>query len=265
MKLETDFIRIVKPSDAPATGWTTLPAQAFHRALHRVLPVASKDRERQHVNCVLIESDGTTLRMVATDGHRLSVARETVQTDPFEMVLPRDAARVIEALANNPTLEAITVAVDEQTAYFGISGNTFAAPLAKGTIGFPPWQQIMPKAYGASAVCARHPMRQALLLATRVDERGYRTCHTSIDVARGSATVRLANVGQLPFAFECGPTTGEVHICSATRYLITALRTIGGERVRVATNGPLDPIVLTPADDVPGGESLTAIVMPVRP
>lgn len=262
MKIGAEFFQNTK--DAPADGWISLPAATVRRALHRVLPAVSKDETRAHVNSVLFECDGKMLRAVATDGHRAHVARETVDAAPFKTLLRRLAARVLDAALEG---RAVDFAIHEAGLFVRLNGDAFKVETVSAQ--YPPYESVMPKAAALSATFDRLSLRQAIILAARVDPRGYERCNVRIRVGPDRSVKVTLTQDSLPFSVECPAAVEaatEMTIAARAAYLITALRTVGGERVCAYRENvdPVTPIALVPAGEPFGAESLTAVVMPVR-
>src|SRR2546423_14412979 len=91
-----DFPRMVEAKDASRT--LTLPQKAMKDALRLVQFAMAVQDIRYYLNGVLFSVDGATLRVVATDGHRLSYASRSLGSDhgQVEAILPRKT--VIEPL-----------------------------------------------------------------------------------------------------------------------------------------------------------------------
>ena len=84
-----DFPRMVEAKDASKT--LTLPQKALKEALGLVQFAMAVQDIRYYLNGVLFSVDKDTLRVVATDGHRLSFASQALGSDhgSVEAILPR--------------------------------------------------------------------------------------------------------------------------------------------------------------------------------
>src|SRR5678816_993179 len=84
-----DFPRMVEARDASKT--LTIPQKALKNALRLVQFAMAVQDIRYYLNGVLFSVDKDTLRVVATDGHRLSFAAESLGADhgSVEAILPR--------------------------------------------------------------------------------------------------------------------------------------------------------------------------------
>src|SRR5258705_1731212 len=84
-----DFPRMVEAKDASRT--LQLPQKALKQALGLVQFAMAVQDIRYYLNGVLFSVDKNTLRVVATDGHRLSFASQALGSDhgSVEAILPR--------------------------------------------------------------------------------------------------------------------------------------------------------------------------------
>jgi DNA polymerase-3 subunit beta len=264
MYAQADFFRTIYDNDAPSEGWSSIPTATLYRAIHRVVPCISTDEMRPHVNSMQVTATGATFSAVATDGHRLAVATEPAVCTPFETLISRSAARVLDAVLADPALGTVDVLLHEGRLLVRFGGATHAIPTVNAQ--FPPWPQIVPTKVGWSAVVARWSLRQAVLTAARIHPDGYRDAKVGIAIAGDVARVSLSG-DALPFSIDCGPVyerSDMMRIPAQARYIVTALRCVGGDRVRIAREDAIGPIVFTPAVEEPGEESFTTIVMPVH-
>src|SRR5262249_23833855 len=113
----------------------------------------SHDDTRPHLAGTLFEGDGKVLRMVSTDGHRLSKAERKVdgaQMASFSMLLPHkgiaEQKRLIEEIKaerkKSEAKETIGVATLSGNVFFRHDSVVLNAKLAEEQ--FPPYQKVIP-------------------------------------------------------------------------------------------------------------------------
>lgn len=272
MKIDVDFFQSV--AEAPTSEWISLPVAPAHRVIHRTLPVASRDDGRPNIYGVRLWSDGVALRATATDGHRANIAREQVACPPLDAFLTRPTAGVLDALLTEWGGAFFELQVISSEVFFRFGEDVFKAPLSTGAAA--PVETILPKAVRWSAIVDRVSLRRALKLAHRVDTRPRSDRAVWLSFGRdgrwrrddNKVAVRLAGEGTLPFEFaeaRVRVSTGPAELGAVAWYLVTALRTVGGDTVRFFQGlDELDPVCMAPGEETPGEESLHAVVMPVR-
>ncbi len=208
-----------------------------------------------------IESDGRRLvRMVATDGHRLSVADGAFEGDlaisPRTLV-PRKALAVLRRLLEGSD-EQVEIAFGDGAVVLSRPRHTFWFRLLDGE--FPDYKAVVPKQ-------GRHRVR------VRRDELGSTLKRVSILVADRARAVRFAftdgeldiqvhNVDRgevdekLPIELEGDPITVGFNV----RYLQEILGVIEGDTVLFELDHPLGPCLVRD----PGQPLAFFVVMPMR-
>src|SRR5436190_10036154 len=115
-----DFPRMVEARDASKT--LTLPQKALKDALGLVQFAMAVQDIRYYLNGVLFSVNGDTLRVVATDGHRLSYASQSLGGDhgSVEAILPRKTViELIKLLGETDDPVAIAMGSNQVRFAFG--------------------------------------------------------------------------------------------------------------------------------------------------
>lgn len=141
-------------STDPTTEITlTLDAQELHRAMSTCQYAMGKNDVRHYLNGMLLEVNGPMLRMVATDGHRLSwsdvawpdmpVASATPldSDEPQRFILPAEAVRTVTSLLAKHH-STVKLALNKHHAVFSIEGTAFLTVLISGT--YPDYRRVIP-------------------------------------------------------------------------------------------------------------------------
>jgi len=136
-----DFPRMVEAKDASKT--LTLPQKALKHALGLVQFAMAVQDIRYYLNGVLFSVDNGTLRVVATDGHRLSFASQALDGDHgnVEAILPRKTVlEVIKLLGDND--EPVALAIGSNQVRFSFGGLEIVSKIVEGK--FPDYQKVIP-------------------------------------------------------------------------------------------------------------------------
>ncbi len=231
----------------------------------------STDETRLHLNSALFEWDGDRVRMVTTDGHRLSKMEVQVpgKQASATMLIPLKGVLELKRLCDEARAEggkgdeAATIKMVQSgpNAFFQLAGLSFSVKLVDAQ--FPPYQQVIPE---ASERAIRAP-RLALADALKA---------VSIAASDRTGGVKLTlGSGKMRFESE-SPESGEgfdevlveydgpdVTIGFNARYFLDVLGAIDDEEIILGVSGELDPAVLRP-----GTESTTSsylsVIMPMR-
>ena len=154
-----DFPRMVEAKDASKT--LTLPQKALKHALGLVQFAMAVQDIRYYLNGVLFSVDGNTLRVVATDGHRLSFASQDLGSDhgSVEAILPRKTVLELIKLLGD-TDDPVSLAIGSNQARFAFGGIEIVSKIVEGK--FPDYQKVIPTTHKNRVELDRVALAQSL-------------------------------------------------------------------------------------------------------
>ena len=256
-----DFPALPRPKDE---AFTTIPASLLAMLMARTHFSISTDETRAHVNSALFEIDGARLRMVSTDGHRLSKAEAIVHdlAGPTRtMLIPLRAVSELRRICDAAKDAPITIAESGPTVFFTTGGATFSCKTVESA--FPPWQQVLP---AVAAAAARAP-RAALIDALKAAQVSANARTGGVKVTLAEGVIRVA--GEDPDAGSAFDEVAadydgrEFTIGVNAKYLLDVLGAIDCDEVIIGAKGELDPFLIRPAVETPTA-GFVACVMPMR-
>jgi DNA polymerase-3 subunit beta len=260
-----EFPQLPKPApDAPSLQ---LPVELLSLLIARTHFSISSDETRPHVNSGLFEWVGDRVRLVSTDGHRLSKMEATVvgSSATATMLIPFKAINELRRLAEEARSEkdatTVTITQSGANAFFTIAGMQFSVKLVDAQ--FPPYQQVIPQLSDRSVRAPRSSFADALRAVSLAASD--RTGGVKVSVAPG--TLRITSESpesgngfdELPIDYT-GP---EVTIGFNAKYFLDVLAAIDDEEIILGISGELDPAVLRPATEA-ADQSYVAVIMPMR-
>ncbi len=239
------------------------------RLVDRTAFAVSADETRYNLNGVFFEPAAGEIRMVATDGHRLSLASDALEGGDFKLkkgvILPRKGLAELkkllgEAVESGEEKPRGDLGFVESSAIFRRPGVVLVMRLIEGT--FPDYRQVIPKPGEKAVTVGRQRLLETL---RRVSLLSTDKSHAvKIEIAKGSLRV-LSQNPDLGEAREEVPVEygGEgLKIGFNARYLIDVLQALDSDDVVLELADDLSPGVLRPAG--PGQGAFTAVVMPMR-
>lgn len=259
-----DFPLLPKPApDAPALE---LPVELLALLMARTHFSISPDETRAHVNSALFEWSGDRVRMVTTDGHRLSKMEATVAgtSATATMLIPLKAISELRRLADQARSEKVATLTIQQSgpnAFFTVSGMMFSVKLVDAQ--FPPYQQVIPGTPGRTVRAPRLPFIDALKaiqLAASDRTGGVKLSLVSGALRITSESPESGNAYDEIAVDYDGP---DMTIGFNAKYFLDVLSAIDEEEVALGLSGELDPAVLMPATES-SSSSYIAVVMPMR-
>ena len=252
---DRDFPKL--PDHREAT-FTELDAGILREMIDRTLFSVCNDETRFHLNGVLFESDGTTSRMVSTDGHRLSKVERTLEGAPTltaGIIVPKKGVIEIKRVLDNSGKCKIAV----KTPYiFVTSGDlTLAVKLIESQ--FPPYEQVIPKEHTKAVVVDRLLLLDSLKRAQLMSSE---TRGVKFSATKGALLIASDNpdIGEVREELDADYDGEDIAIGFNPKYVIELLSQMATDQVIVELNGDLDPGVIRPLS----GDDYLGVVMPMR-
>jgi DNA polymerase-3 subunit beta len=252
-----DFPRMVEARDASRN--LQLPQKALKDALRLVQFAMAVQDIRYYLNGVLFSVDGNTLRVVATDGHRLSFASQELQGDhgTVEAILPRKTViELIKLLGDGD--EPVSLAIGANQARFAFGGIEIVSKIVEGK--FPDYQKVIPTTHKNRVTLERATLAQSLNRAAILSNekiRGVRLVFT-----KGALSIICTNNEQeeaeegLAIDYDGDPLDIGFNIS----YLLDVLNHVDSPTVTVAMGDSNSSALV----QMPGREDFKYVVMPMR-
>jgi len=239
---------------------TPVDSATLREMISKTIFSVSTDETRQHLSGVLFESDGTSARMVSTDGHRLSkVGRALVGGPKLSegVLIPRKG--VVEIRRAIETRETPTaIGVFQGNFVLKADDVSLSVKLIDGQ--FPPYDQVIPKDNDRAVIVPRLGLLDALRRVSIMSSD--KTSGVRLGLDKGKLRIESDNpdLGAAKEEIEVPYKGTALQIGFNARYFIELLSEIEGPEVRLELSGELDPGVVRPAD----GSDYVGVVMPMR-
>jgi DNA polymerase III subunit beta len=266
-----EFPRVPDPS---GVEFLTMEAGIVLDMIERTSFSISGDETRPHLNSALFQGDGKVLRMVTTDGHRLSKAE--FKTDDsgfynFSFVLPnrgvQELKRLIDVREGSLQLGArdgslfVRREIEVEKSSEGSSAQIAEFVLSSKLVEaeFPPYDQVIPRGLEKNVVASRSAVLEAMRRVSVVSAE--RTLGVKISLSEGALEISTDNpsVGESSEIIDVVYEGKELVIGFNARYFIDVLGVLGDEEIHIDLSGPLDPAVVR---DTSG--SFVGVIMPMR-
>ena len=272
------------PLPQPAEGSPTLAldVEVLSELIQKTHFSISTDETRAHLNSALFEWEGDTVRMVTTDGHRLSkvdvkvAGRQASATKLIPLKAIHELRRLCdEMMAEGGTVDAdgkrgkpeLLITQSGSSAFFQGAGMTFSVKLVDAQ--FPPYSQVIPQGADKTVRAPRVAFADALkAVSVAASER---TGGVKLSLTKGSMRITSESpesgdgFDEIPVEYS-GPN---MSIGFNAKYFLDVLASITDDEVEVSLSGELDPAVLRPAggttkSDANSDRQFLAVVMPMR-
>lgn len=236
-----------------------ISAADLHRLVAMTIFATARENSRYAINGVLVERDGTKLVMVATDGHRLALARGTCNkcgSDTRSAIVPTKALNLLLRLFDDAE-QVVKVKVQDNQILFQSDGATVSSNLVEGN--FPPYKDVVPKDGDKKATLDTDvfisAVRRAALL-TNEESKGVRMAFSKEGLTLSS---RAPEMGEAEVKVDVPEYTGEpIEIGFNPTYLLDALKVLDENQVHLEFKAANKPGVLRT------GPNFLYVVMPVN-
>lgn len=222
----------------------------------------STDETRYILNGVFFEpKEESKVRMVATDGHRLSLVERALEGD-FKLksgvIIPRKGLFELKRLLDEAPEAECHLGFAENSALFKKPGLTMVMRLIDGQ--FPEYQRVIPKEGEKVVTMPKASFmdglkRIALLSADKSNAVKVGLKENSLKISSHNPDLGEAD-DELPVAYQ----GGEITVGFNARYLMDVLSVLETDEVTFELGDEHSPGVL----HAPGDRSYTAVVMPMR-
>lgn len=214
---------------------------------------------RYYLNGMLLETEGATLRAVATDGHRLALCEVEMEQNAKtgqQVIVPRKGVLELQRILGHEGSVELSIGSNHVRAQIG--EIRFTSKLIDGR--FPEYGRVIPIAPPKAIKADRESLRQALQRTAILSNEKYRGIRLA--VKPNAVVIQAHNPEQEEAEEELEVTYQgeEVEVGFNVNYLLDALGAIDGTEVELGlTDGNSSCLI-----SGPGAASCKYVVMPMR-
>jgi DNA polymerase III subunit beta len=256
-----DFPLVKSATDFGSTF--CLPQKVLKELINQVHFAMAVHDIRYYLNGLLFVAEGKELTIVATDGHRLALARAILEVEipKQEVILPRKT--VLELLrllkdGKNEDESVIEMSFASNQAKFNFDGMSFVTKLVEGK--FPDYNRVIPKNHKNHIILERASLlasvqRAAILTAEKF--KGVR-----VNIEPGVLRIASNNTEQEEAVEELEIDYGgdSIEIGFNVTYLIDALSNMNVDLIKLEIQDTNSSVLIT----APEIENFKYVVMPMR-
>lgn len=214
---------------------------------------------RYYLNGMLFEIDGSTLRSVATDGHRMAVSQTELGADfaQKQIIVPRKGVLELVKLLDAPE-QSVVLQIGSSNVRAEVNNYVFTSKLVDGR--FPDYRRVMPQTTTKTLEAGCDQLRQAFSRAAILSNEKFRGVR--VNLADTEMRITANNPEQeeaeevLDVTFEGEP----IEIGFNVSYVLDVLNTLRCDQVRVSMSDANASALIENAED----DSAMYVVMPIR-
>lgn len=252
-----DFPAMADPG--AAQGKITMPQKALRELLLLVQYAMAQQDIRYYLNGLLIVLDAGQVKVIATDGHRLSYAARPLgqQQDKREVILPRKAVLELGRLLADSD-DAVAIEIFASLVRFSFGSTVLTTKIIDGK--FPDYTRVVPTNYQKRFSIKRQDLLQSLQRAAILSNEKFRGVRWM--VGTNSLRISCTNNEQEEAQEEMEITyAGDaLDIGFNITYLLDVLNNVHSENVECSFGDANSSMLIT----VPDNREFRYVVMPMR-
>jgi len=249
----------------PASHTITVPAEILHGLIAKTAFAITTEESRYALQGSLFTVEGSTLRMVATDGHRLSLMEsvlEETQAASIKVVIPRKTLTTLLKLSTvekKGTPLPVGLSVGENHIFATIGNRQLASRMLAGQ--FPNYELVIPKNSDKRITLKTDQFARALKRAALMaDERSHGVkLHFENNSLSISSETADAGSAREPITIDY---RGEaLSVGFNAHYVLEFLDCAGAEEISLELKDEQSPALLRPVGESSGHKY---VAMPMR-
>ncbi|OGQ35421.1 MAG: DNA polymerase III subunit beta [Deltaproteobacteria bacterium RIFCSPHIGHO2_12_FULL_43_9] len=243
-----------------------IPATTIKDMIEKTIFSTSNDETRYHLNGVYFskikESGKSNVRMIATDGHRLSLIDKPLEIDETlkvdkGVILPKKGLHELKKLLEEDQGD-FEIAIEENHAIFKKEPLVLFMRLIDGE--YPDCKQVIPKNNKKRIVVKREEFLHSLKRISLLSNEKSKGVKFSIQPGMMKISSNHPELGEANEELMVDYQGEEIEIGFNAKYFMDILNVMDSEEVSLELDGKLSPGVIKSNKD----QSYTCVVMPMR-
>ncbi len=247
----------VMPAITDGQSWK-ISGSLLKQSLQQVVVAASGDEARPVLTGVYWHTFEDKLYIVATDSYRLAEKAVQPIKIPVNLLIPATALQDVLRILGDYD-EEVVITHDDQQVLFQVGDVELVTRLIEGK--YPDYRKLIPQKFASEATLKKSELQNITKVSSLFARESAGSVTINLDAAEQSVSIRsiASQIGE-NVATASATITQDGAITLNSRYILDALHVFGGESIRVAFNGKLEPCVLSD----PKNKDYTHVIMPLK-
>ncbi|HDY8011334.1 TPA: DNA polymerase III subunit beta [Vibrio vulnificus] len=214
---------------------------------------------RYYLNGMLFEIEGSTLRSVATDGHRMAVAQAALSADfaQKQIIVPRKGVQELVKLLDTPE-QPVTLQIGSSNLRAEVNDFVFTSKLVDGR--FPDYRRVLPQHTTKTLEASCDELRQAFSRAAILSNEKFRGVRVNLAGSEMRITANNPEQEEAEEMLDVSFDGEAIEIGFNVSYVLDVLNTLRCEQVRISMSDANASALVENVDD----DSAMYVVMPIR-
>ena len=251
------------------TEFTKLDSRVLTEMIEKTIYSVSNDETRYHLNGVFFskstEGENVVYRMVATDGHRLSLVdrksngsqSQQGMADTQGVIIPRKGHNEIKKILDNVE-DSVDMAIEGSQLIVKNSNTILMIRLIEGK--YPNYQQLIPQNMKENMVVNREALLSSLKRVSLLSNSKSKGVTLNLAGNRLEISSNNPELGDAKEEIEVDYSGQDMKIGFNAKYILDVLGSMTDEAIQLELNDQLSPGLVRPHKD----SSYTCVVMPMR-
>ncbi|MDX1806795.1 MAG: DNA polymerase III subunit beta [Paenisporosarcina sp.] len=240
-----------------------IPADLLKSIVRETVFAISTSESRPILTGVHWNVKNGELVCIATDSHRLARRKTTLEQMPegdYSVVIPGKSLNELSKIIGDSS-DPVHIVMTNQQVLFKTAAVFFYSRLLEGT--YPDTSRLIPNEFNTSVTIDGKALFQAIDRASLLarEERNNIVRFTSLKNNVVEISSSSAEIGQVEEEIQTTLVEGEeLNISFSAKYMMDALKAVGGQDVKVQFIGAMRPFILNSVHD----DAVLQLIVPVR-
>lgn len=221
----------------------------------------SSDDNRPIFTGVLMEIEKGTIKLVATDTHRLAYRLGNIgekETDLVKsVIIPGKTLNELNRIMSGED-DDLKIAFGDNQVVFEMPGIRFISRLIEGQ--FPNYKQVIPQGCKSKIKIKTRDLLESTERASLLAKEGSNVVRFSVEKNNMIISSNSPEIGKIEEQIPVETEGEETQIAFNSRYIIDVLKVIDAEEILLELTGSLSPGIIKPADN----ENYIYLILPIR-
>lgn len=239
----------------------TIKQDLFKNMIKQVIFAASADDNRPIFTGALMEIEGDTVRLIATDTHRLAFRSAKLVNNESGLqktvIIPGKTLNELNRVMNGEG-EEVKISFGENQVVFELPGTRLISRLIEGQ--FPNYKQVIPQGCKTKIKIKTRQLLEAVERASLLAKEG--SNFIKLTVSEGNLVINSNSpeIGKIEEQLAIVMEGEETQIAFNSKYLIDVLKVLDSEEILLELTGSLSPGIIKQTE----GENYIYLILPIR-
>ncbi len=249
--------------DAAGKGGVVLPRKALREMIAKTQFAITGEDTRYYLNGAQFVLTGTSMTLVATDGHRLALVTSKLESDAtgaeLKAIIPKKTLVELSRLLAEGEGE-VTYELGENHQFFDVGGRLLISRINEGQ--FPAYERVIPKGNDKKIEFERDRLTSALKRVAILSNERSRAVKLDIQPGKVEISSNSPDFGEAREQLVVDYTGPALQICFNAQYVSDFLSAVETDGVQLDLKDEVSQAVMRPV--AADGYDYTYVIMPMR-